>query len=296
MTSSARLLDGKGHAARLRTDLASQIQALHSTHGVTPTLAAILVGDDPAAQSYWRSNRKACEEVGISPLSFMLPTYTSQAELDELIITLNTRTDVHGILLHAPLPASLDESRTVRLIDLAKDIDGANPATIGQLSDRTRPPAFAPATPAGVMRLLELEQIPLKGVRVVVIGRSRVVGLPLSLLLLRQDATVTIAHSRTVDLPALCREADIVIAAIGRAQMVTADWIKQGATVIDVGINRLEDPANPGKMRTVGDVDFESVRAVAGAISPVPGGVGPMTVALLLDQTVRAARTQLGLG
>jgi 5,10-methylene-tetrahydrofolate dehydrogenase/methenyl tetrahydrofolate cyclohydrolase len=295
MTQTARLLDGKAHATRLRADITSQIQALHQTHGVTPTLAAILVGDDPATQSYWRNNRKACEEVGISALSFTLPADTSQSELDELILTLNTRPDVHGILLHAPLPSPLDSAHTVRLIDPAKDVDGANPATLGQLADRSHPLSFAPATPAGVMRLLELEQIPLRGRSAVVIGRSRVVGLPLSLLLLRQDATVTITHSQTVDLPSVCRQADVLISAIGRPHLVTAEWVKPGATVIDVGINRVDDPANPGKTRMVGDVDFEAVKAVAGAISPVPGGVGPMTVAMLLDQTLRAARNQLGL-
>lgn len=285
---TARLIDGKGIAAQLRTELTGRIQALQTVHQITPGLAAVLVGDDPAAQAYWRNNRKACMEVGIVPFEYTLPANTSQAELDRVIGELNARSDVHGLLIHVPLPPPLDEAHTLSLIAPHKDVDGANPATIGRLAIKDQPVLFASATPAGVIRLLKLENVPLRGARAVVIGRSRVVGLPLALLLLREDATVTVCHSRTPELPAVAREADILIAAVGRAGLVSAEWVKLGAVVIDVGINRIEDPTT-GKARTVGDVVFESVKEVASALTPVPGGVGPMTIATLLEHVVLAA-------
>ena len=286
---SARLIDGKAYAAQLRADVTTRVQAMRAGGQPVPCLAGILVGDDPAAQAYWRSNRKACEEAGIAIVSVELPAGTDQATLQTAIDELNNRADVHAILLHAPLPSGLNMAAAAAAIDLRKDVDGANPNGLAGLAfkDADRR-GFPPATPAGVMRLLALENIPLRGARVVVIGRSRVVGLPLSLLLLREDATVTIAHSRSIDLPAIVREADIVIAAVGRPGMVGSDWIKSGAIVIDVGINRIPDPANPGKLKTVGDVDFAAVMPIAGAITPVPGGTGPMTVAVMLEHILSA--------
>ncbi len=285
---TARLIDGKAIAAQLRAELSARIQTLREKHNITPGLAAVLVGDDPAAHAYWRNNRKACVEAGIIPFDYTLPANTPQNELDRVMSELNARPDVHGLLVHLPLPSPLDESHTLSLIPAHKDVDGANPSTLGRLAIKEQPVLFAPATPSGVIRLLKIENVPLRGARAVVIGRSRVVGLPLALLLLREDATVTVCHSRTPDLPGIAREADVLIAAVGRAGLVTADWVKPGAVVIDVGINRLEDPAT-GKARTVGDVDFESVKQVASALTPVPGGVGPMTIATLLEHVVLAA-------
>ncbi|MHB8629356.1 MAG: bifunctional 5,10-methylenetetrahydrofolate dehydrogenase/5,10-methenyltetrahydrofolate cyclohydrolase [Aggregatilineales bacterium] len=285
---TAHLIDGKAISAQLRAQLTGRIQILRAQYNVTPGLAAVLVGDDPAAHAYWRNNRKACAEAGIVPFDYTLPATTTQAELDSVIAELNARPDVHGLLVHAPLPPPLDEAHTLALIALHKDVDGANPATFGRLAVKAQPALFAPATPAGVIRLLKIENVSLHGARTVVIGRSRVVGLPLALLLLREDATVTVCHSRTPDLPSIAREADVLIAAVGRAGLVTAEWVKPGAVVIDIGINRVDDPAT-GKARTVGDVDFETVKEVASALTPVPGGVGPMTIATLLEHVVRAA-------
>jgi len=285
---SARLIDGKAIAAQLRAELTGRIQTLRTAHNVTPGLAAVLVGDDPAAHAYWRSNRKACVEMGIVPFDYTLSSGTTQAELERVIADLNARPDVHGLLVHAPLPPPLDEAQTFALIAPHKDVDGANPATFGRLAVKAQPALFAPATSAGVIRLLKVENVALRGIRAVVIGRSRVVGLPLALLLLREDATVTVCHSRTSDLPAVARQADVLIAAVGRPGLVKAEWVKPGAVVIDVGVNRVEDPTT-GKARTVGDVDFETVKEVAGALTPVPGGVGPMTIATLLEHVIHAA-------
>ena len=290
---TARLIDGKAYAAKLRGEVAARVQTIRAAGKAPPRLAGILVGDDPAAQAYWRSNRKACEEVGIETLNAELPANTDQAALLTLIAELNARSDVHAILLHAPLPAGLDVEQAVATIDLGKDVDGANPTGLASLAFKdSKTLSFPPATPAGVMRLLELENVTLRGSRVVVIGRSRVVGLPLSLLLLRQDATVTICHSRTADLPAVTREVDILIAAVGRPEIVQAEWVKSGAIVIDVGINRIPDPANPSKLKTVGDVDFAAVSPIAGALTPVPGGTGPMTVAVMLEHVLQAYEAQ----
>jgi len=290
---TARLIDGKAHAAQLRAAVAARVQAIRAEGQSAPCLAGILVGDDPAAHAYWRSNRKACEEAGIAVVSVELPAATDQAALHAVIDELNARTDVHAILLHAPLPSGLNMAQASAAITLLKDVDGVNPTGLAALAFKdSNTFSFPPATPAGVLRLLALEQIPLQGARVVVIGRSRVVGLPLSLLLLREDATVTIAHSRSIDLPSIAREADILIAAAGRPGMVGANWIKSGAIVIDVGINRIADPANLGKLKTVGDVDFAAVAPIAGAITPVPGGTGPMTVAVMLEHILRAYESE----
>lgn len=233
--------------------------------------------------------RKACAEVGIESFYFELPATISQTDLEALIDTLNARPDVHGILVQLPLPTPLDESRVLSRVSTAKDVDGFHPINIGQLAMKGREPAFVPATPAGVIRLLEAYHAPFAGAHAVVLGRSNIVGMPVALLLTKKDCTVTICHSRTKHLPEVIRSADILVAAVGRARMVQGDWIKPGAFVIDVGTNRSSDPTAKDGSRLVGDVDFEAAQQVAGAITPVPGGVGPMTIAMLLENTCKAA-------
>lgn len=286
---TAQIIDGKAIAAKIRAELAAKVQALKADRGIVPGLAAVLVGDDPASQTYVRNKRKACEEVGIASFGFTLPADISQAALEALIAQLNARPDIHGILVQLPLPPPLNAEPVLNLISLLKDVDGFHPTNMGWLAMKGREPLFVPATPAGVIRLLEESGTVLRGANAVVLGRSNTVGVPSALLLLHRDATVTICHSHTPDIPAITRRADILIAAVGRPQMVKADWVKPGAVVIDVGINRIADPTASKGSRTVGDVDFEAVKAVAGALTPVPGGVGPMTIAMLLENTLRAA-------
>jgi 5,10-methylene-tetrahydrofolate dehydrogenase/methenyl tetrahydrofolate cyclohydrolase len=286
---TARIIDGQAIAARIRAGLAERVAALKAQAGIVPGLAAVLVGDNPASQQYVRMKRKACDEAGMASFGFNLPGTASQADLDALLDELNARDDVHGILVQLPLPPQIDEQRVLTAIRLDKDVDGFNPINMGRLALKGPPPHFTPATPAGVIRMLEDAGVPFSGAHAVVLGRSNIVGMPVALLLLRRDCTVTIAHSRTPDLPAVARSADILIAAVGRPFMVKADWVKPGAAVIDVGTTRIDDPAAPKGSRIVGDVDFEAVKAVAGAVSPVPRGVGPMTIAMLLENTVIAA-------
>jgi 5,10-methylene-tetrahydrofolate dehydrogenase/methenyl tetrahydrofolate cyclohydrolase len=239
---------------------------------------------------------KACQEAGILSVGHELPATATQDEVETLVRELNQDPAIHGILVQLPLPAGLDEERVLSTISLQKDVDGFHPINIGRLAQKGREPLFVPATPAGVMVLLEKTGVDLEGANAVVLGRSNIVGMPVSLLLVRANATVTICHSRTVDLPAITREADILVAAIGKPEMVRGDWIKPGATVIDVGTNRVEDAAAKRGYRLVGDVAFEEALEVAGAITPVPGGVGPMTIAMLLSNTLRAARLADGNG
>jgi len=292
---TAQIIDGKAIAAHIRAALTDKVRDLKDQHGIVPGLAAVLVGDDLASAAYVRSKRKACAEVGIASFGFELPADVSQAELDALIADLNARPDVHGILVQLPLPPHLDEARILNAVSLNKDVDGFHPINIGRLAMKNRAPLFAPATPSGVIRLLDESQVSISGARAVVLGRSNIVGMPVALLLISRDATVTICHSRTPDLPSITRQADILVAAIGRPHMVKADWVKPGAVVIDVGTNRIDDPSAPKGSRLVGDVDFEAVREVAGMITPVPGGVGPMTIAMLLENTFRAAQLTLAL-
>jgi len=292
---TAQIIDGKAIAAHIRAALTDKVRDLKDQHGIVPGLAAVLVGDDLASAAYVRSKRKACAEVGIASFGFELPVDVSQAELDALIADLNARPDVHGILVQLPLPPHLDEARILNAVSLNKDVDGFHPINIGRLAMKNRAPLFAPATPSGVIRLLDESQVSISGARAVVLGRSNIVGMPVALLLISRDATVTICHSRTPDLPSITRQADILVAAIGRPHMVKADWVKPGAVVIDVGTNRIDDPSAPKGSRLVGDVDFEAVREVAGMITPVPGGVGPMTIAMLLENTFRAAQLTLAL-
>ncbi|HEX7126815.1 MAG TPA: bifunctional methylenetetrahydrofolate dehydrogenase/methenyltetrahydrofolate cyclohydrolase FolD [Thermodesulfobacteriota bacterium] len=278
----ASILNGKAVAQAVRARVAAEAAALVRTTGVTPGLAVVLVGDDPASAVYVRNKDRACREAGMASTTHHLPADTSESALLELLARLNADRTVHGILVQLPLPKHIREARVLEAIDPAKDVDGFHPENVGLLTIGR--PRFVPATPSGIVALLEAAAVDPAGRRAVVIGRSNIVGKPTALLLLHRHATVTVCHSRTVDLPAVVREADIVVAAIGKPQAVKGDWIRPGAVVIDVGINRLPDG------RLVGDVEFDAALRVAGAITPVPGGVGPMTIAMLLDNTLAAAK------
>ncbi|MBD3880553.1 bifunctional methylenetetrahydrofolate dehydrogenase/methenyltetrahydrofolate cyclohydrolase FolD [Phormidium tenue FACHB-886] len=286
----AALMDGKALAARMQTEMTEQVKALHSQIGRPPGLAVLMVGDNPASAAYVRGKEKACERVGIASYGQHLPTETSQAELEGIIQTLNQDDRVDGILVQLPLPAHLDEVALLNQIDPGKDADGLHPVNLGRLVRGE--PGLRSCTPAGVMRLLQEYQIDLKGKQAVMIGRSILVGKPLALMLLEANATVTIAHSRTVDLTTIARSADILVTASGKTELVTADMVKPGAVVVDVGINRVT--GKDGKSRLVGDVQFEPVAAVADWITPVPGGVGPMTVTMLLQNTVWSFQRRVG--
>ena len=281
---SATVIDGKAFAATVRGKIAEHVARLKSDHGLTPGLAVVLVGEDPASQVYVRAKGKQTTEVGMNSFEYKLPKDVSKDELYALIAKLNADPAVHGILVQFPVPDHLNESDIVAQIDPAKDVDGLHVVNAGLLASGQR--AMVSCTPLGCLMLLRHHLGSLSGLDAVVIGRSNLVGKPMGQLLLRDSCTVTMAHSRTRDLPDVVRRADIVIAAVGRAQMVPGDWIKPGATIIDVGINRIEKPE--GGTRLVGDVDFDSCAKVAGAITPVPGGVGPMTIACLLANTVTA--------
>jgi 5,10-methylene-tetrahydrofolate dehydrogenase/methenyl tetrahydrofolate cyclohydrolase len=290
VTMAAKIIDGKAIAEGLRREIAQGVKELVAGGGPTPGLAAVLVGENPASQMYVRAKRKACDEVGIASFGHELPPDATQAQVEGLVRELNADPRVHGILVQLPLPAGLNEEAVLRAIDVEKDVDGFHPLNIGRLAQKGRQPLFVPCTPAGCLMLLKKSGAVLEGARAVVVGRSNIVGMPAALLLVRENATVTIAHSRTRDLDAVCREADVLIAAVGQPEMIRGDWIKPGAWVIDVGVNRVEDPASPKGYRIVGDVAFDEARAAAGAVTPVPGGVGPMTIALLLQNTLRAAQ------
>ena len=287
---SATIIDGKAAAAVLRADIAVEVARFAAATGRSPGLAVVLVGEDPASAVYVRSKGKATVEAGMESFEHRLPADTSEANLLALVDTLNADPAVDGILVQLPLPPQIDADKVITRIDPDKDVDGFHPVNAGRLA--TGLPGFVPCTPYGCLMLLRSQLGSLSGKSAVVIGRSNIVGKPMALLLLGDSCTVTIAHSRTVDLPAVVRQADIVVAAVGRAEMVKGDWLKPGATVIDVGINRVAG-AEPGKTKLVGDVDFASASAVAGAITPVPGGVGPMTIACLIRNTlVSAARRE----
>jgi methylenetetrahydrofolate dehydrogenase (NADP+)/methenyltetrahydrofolate cyclohydrolase len=281
----ATLIDGKSLAATVRASLKNSVAAL-ANRGVRPGLAALLVGDDPASRVYVRNKARACEETGVRSEVHALPADASELSVLAQIGRLNADPAVHGIIVQLPLPAHLDENRLLAAVSPAKDVDGFHAANLGALVRGET--GFVPSTPAGVMRLLEHAGAPLAGKQAVVLGRSTIVGKPLALLLLQKDATVTICHSKTADLAAATRQADVLVAAVGRPKLVTAGMVKPGACVIDVGINRLADGS------LAGDVDFAAVRDVAGSLTPVPGGVGPMTVAMLMVNTVLAAERSLG--
>jgi methylenetetrahydrofolate dehydrogenase (NADP+) / methenyltetrahydrofolate cyclohydrolase len=282
----ALIIDGKTIAEALRREVAAGVVDLKRARGLTPSLAVVLVGEDPASQVYVRTKSKATTDAGMLSFEHRLPVETTESALLALIAELNARKDVHGILVQLPLPAHIDPRQVIEAIDPAKDVDGFHPINIGRLASGAK--ALAPCTPSGCVILAKSVQPDLTGLEAVVIGRSNIVGKPMAQLLLAENCTVTIAHSRTRDLPGVVRRADLVVAAVGKAEMVRGSWIKPGATVIDVGIQRV--PAPDGKSRLVGDVAFEEATQVAGAITPVPGGVGPMTVACLLRNTLEAAQ------
>ncbi|MGE5699503.1 MAG: bifunctional methylenetetrahydrofolate dehydrogenase/methenyltetrahydrofolate cyclohydrolase FolD [Deltaproteobacteria bacterium] len=278
---TASLIDGKAIGASVRAEVKERAAELIARTGIRPCLAAVLVGEDPASAVYVRNKGKACIEAGMLSRQINLPATTSEKELLELVGQLNADDAVHGILVQLPLPGQIDESRVIETIAPDKDVDGFHPVNAGRLL--IGKPGFVPCTPLGILKLLDYEKIELKGKHAVVVGRSNIVGKPAAILLLSRHATVTICHSRTQDLPGVVRSADVVIAAVGKAEMVRGSWIRPGAVVVDVGINRRPDG------RLVGDVAFEEARAVAGKITPVPGGVGPMTIAMLLHNTLEAA-------
>jgi methylenetetrahydrofolate dehydrogenase (NADP+)/methenyltetrahydrofolate cyclohydrolase len=287
---TAKIIDGKAIAEDLRKEIAKGVEELIQAGGSRPGLATVLVGENPASQTYVRMKRKACEEVGIESFGHTLPEDASQEEVEALVKQLNADPKVHGILVQLPLPAGLDEEAILRAISIEKDVDGFHPINMGRLAQKGREPLFVPCTPAGCIVLLKKAGAKLEGAKAVVVGRSNIVGMPAALLLVKENATVTICHSRTKDLPGVCREADVLIAAIGRPQMIKGDWIKPGAYVIDVGTNRVDDPEAKRGYRLVGDVAFDEAKEVAGAITPSPGGVGPMTIAGLLNNTLRSAQ------
>ncbi|MCP1336606.1 bifunctional methylenetetrahydrofolate dehydrogenase/methenyltetrahydrofolate cyclohydrolase FolD [Futiania mangrovi] len=286
--SEARIIDGKAFAEGLRARVGEAVAGLVRAHGLTPGLAVVLVGEDPASQVYVRNKAKQTREAGMHSVEHRLSADTSEADLLALVRALNADPAIHGILVQLPLPAQIRAETVIQTIDPAKDVDGFHVVNAGLLA--TGQEALVPCTPLGCLMLARDTLGDLSGLEAVVVGRSNIVGKPMAQLLLKESCTVTVAHSRTRDLPAVCRRADLLIAAVGRPNMVKADWIKPGATVIDVGINRVD--AGEGKTRLTGDVDFEDAKAVAGAITPVPGGVGPMTIACLLRNTVVAACRQ----
>jgi len=290
--SEAEIIDGKAFAAALRGRVAAAVEALAREHGLSPGLAVVLVGENPASQVYVRSKAKQTRETGMASFEHRLSADTGQDELLALIRELNRDPAVNGILVQLPLPGQIDSQAVLDAIDPAKDVDGFHVVNAGRLMTGAGDP-LVPCTPLGCTLLLKDRLGDLAGLNAVIVGRSNIVGKPMALLLLAEHCTVTIAHSRTRDLPGLCRTADILVAAVGRPEMIRGDWVKPGATVIDVGINRIE--AGEGKTRLVGDVAFDEAVKVAGAITPVPGGVGPMTIACLLANTVTAACRQAGL-
>jgi methylenetetrahydrofolate dehydrogenase (NADP+)/methenyltetrahydrofolate cyclohydrolase len=291
----AKLIDGHAIAEKVYVDLRREIAGLKAK-GVTPGLAVVLVGDDPASRAYVRSKDKMCRELGLHSLKFELPALTSQTELLKRIEELNADASIHGILVQSPPPAHIDEAAVVCALDPRKDVDGFHPDNVAKLVFDD-PTGFVPCTPLGVQRLLTESEIRINGAHVVVLGRSMIVGKPLALLLIQKNAdanaTVTVVHSRSRDLAEITRTADIIVAAIGRAAFVTADHVREGAVVIDIGINRVDDAASERGYRLVGDVAFDEVSKKASAITPVPGGVGPMTIAMLMSNTVKAARQSL---
>lgn len=303
-----RILDGGAVAARIRAAVAAEVADL-ARQGVTPRLEVVLVGDDPASRVYVGAKGKAAREVGIRAATHALPATATQVQVRQVLEELNGDDDVDAILLQLPLPAPLDARALLDLIDPGKDVDGFHPRNVGLLHQGR--PSFIPCTPAGILELLDAEGVALAGRRAVVLGRSEIVGKPMAALLLARHATVTVCHSRTVDLASVCREADVLVVAVGKPGLVTADFVKPNAVVVDVGVNRVDDPAMVARLfpgdegravqlvtrgsTLVGDVDFTAVREVAAAITPVPGGVGPLTIAGLLRNTVRAARQRRGL-
>ena len=289
---TAQLIDGKLIAQQVRDGVAGEVAKRTAAGKPKPTLATVLVGDRPDSAAYVSSKGKACMELGMGSISEHLPVDISQDDLEKLIKKLNRSKKIHGILVQLPLPGHLNEERVLQLINIEKDVDGFSPINIGRLAQKGREPLFVPCTPYGCIYLLEQSGVKIEGSNAVVLGRSNIVGMPAALLLIGKNATVTVCHSRTRDLPGTVRQADILIAAIGKTEMVRGDWIKPGAAVIDVGINAVPDATKKSGQRLVGDVNFAEAKEVAGCITPVPGGVGPMTIAMLMKNTLRAAELQ----
>ena len=291
----AEIIDGKAIAETIRSEIKAEVEAMKAKYGKVPGLAAVLVGERKDSLTYVRMKKKACAEAGITSFGHDLPEDISQADLLKVVQELNANPDVHGILVQLPLPGHIDDEEILGAVSLEKDVDGFHPINIGRLSMKRRDPLFVPCTPKGCIELLDRSGVQIEGKRAVVLGRSNIVGLPVAMLLLHRNATLTICHSRTQNLPAVVREADILIAAVGRAEMVRGDWLKPGAVVIDVGVNAVDDPSRERGYRLVGDVAFDEAKEVASAITPVPGGVGPMTIAMLLRNTTDSAKRAVGM-
>jgi methylenetetrahydrofolate dehydrogenase (NADP+) / methenyltetrahydrofolate cyclohydrolase len=287
---TANILDGNVIAEQLRLDIAKDVEEMVKAGKPRPGLAAVLVGDRKDSQSYVSMKRKRAGETGIESFLYTLPATASQEEVEKLVKELNADPKVNGILVQLPLPDHLDDEKVLNAISIEKDVDGFHPLNIGRLAQKGREPLFVPCTPDGVLYLIEQTGAQFSGANAVVLGRSNIVGMPAALLLVKRNATVTICHSRSKDLASICRQADILVAAVGRPEMVRGDWVKAGAVVIDVGTNAVDDPTAKRGYRWVGDVCFDEVKEVAGWITPVPGGVGPMTIAMLLRNTARSAR------
>jgi 5,10-methylene-tetrahydrofolate dehydrogenase/methenyl tetrahydrofolate cyclohydrolase len=289
---TAQLIDGKAIAQKVRDEVAERVAKRIAAGKSQPTLATVLVGDRPDSAAYVSSKGKACQELGMGSVSRQLPADATQEQVETLVKQLNADKNISGILVQLPMPHHLNEEAVLSLIGIEKDVDGFSPLNIGRLAQKGREPLFVPCTPYGCIYLLEQAGVKIEGANAVVLGRSNIVGMPAALLLISKNATVTICHSRTRDLPAVVRQADILIAAIGKTEMVRGDWIKPGAAVIDVGINSIPDATKKSGHRLVGDVKFDEAREVAGFITPVPGGVGPMTIAMLMRATLHAAEIQ----
>ncbi len=292
---SAEIINGKKIAATIRGEIKAEVAAMNAQYGQVPGLATVLVGARKDSQTDVRMKKKACRQVGIRSFGHDLPADISQEELLKVVEGLNANPDVHGILVQLPLPKHINEEKILAAVSLEKDVDGFHPLNIGRLSMKGREPLFVPCTPKGCIELLNRTGVEISGKRAVVLGRSNIVGLPVAMLLLHRNATLTICHSRTQNMPDVIRQADILIAAVGRAEMVRGDWVKPGAVVIDVGVNAVDDPTRKKGYRLVGDVAYDEVKEVAGAITPVPGGVGPMTIAMLLRNTLDGAKRTLGM-
>jgi 5,10-methylene-tetrahydrofolate dehydrogenase/methenyl tetrahydrofolate cyclohydrolase len=292
---TANIIDGKAIAKEVREAVAAEVAALVAAGHPAPGLATVLVGEDPASEVYVGMKQRMCKRLGMESYSYTLPAEASQEEVENLVRELNEDPKVNGILVQLPLPWGLDEEAVLRTISVEKDIDGFHPINIGRLAQKGREPLFVPCTPDGCMNLLEYSGVEFEGANAVVLGRSNIVGMPAALLMVKRNATVTICHSRTKNLPEICAEADILIAAVGRVEMVKKDWVKPGAAVIDVGTHRIDDETKEKGYYLTGDVDFDEVMEVAGWISPSPGGVGPMTIAMLMRNTARAAKIAHGL-
>jgi 5,10-methylene-tetrahydrofolate dehydrogenase/methenyl tetrahydrofolate cyclohydrolase len=292
---TAKIIDGKAVGQAIQLRVKQETESLRAKFGIVPGLAAVLIGENPASKTYVGMKNKTCQELGMASVGRTLPADISQEEAMKVVRELAEDPKVHGILVQLPLPGHLDTESILGAVPIEKDIDGFHPINIGRLAMKNREPLFVPCTPAGVIELIDSAGTKIEGARAVVLGRSNIVGLPAAMLLVHRNATVTICHSRTQNIAGVVREADIVVAAIGKAQFVKAEWIKPGATVIDVGTNAIPDATKKSGQRLVGDVDFDNAKEIAGAITPVPGGVGPMTIAMLMQNTLNAAKRSVGL-